>query len=178
MVRQRPAKPCTRVRFPSPPPNSTPSAISSAGERFPDTEEVTGSIPVSRTKHHRSSTHVFGTIRGAALPICCQSDSPTCPDGRNGGQINAPIFTAASPPGQYDPDGHKQYENPPPVSALRKPFYDYAIARDSAGRYVGAWRCRGGSVTRVGWDAGCGGSTMAGGSRFQTPGDSHRTPVG
>ena len=27
----------------------TPSAISSAGERFPDTEEVTGSIPVSRT---------------------------------------------------------------------------------------------------------------------------------
>jgi hypothetical protein len=24
-------------------------AISSAGERFPDTEEVTGSIPVSRT---------------------------------------------------------------------------------------------------------------------------------
>jgi hypothetical protein len=27
-----------------------PSAISSAGERFPDTEEVTGSIPVSRTR--------------------------------------------------------------------------------------------------------------------------------
>jgi hypothetical protein len=44
-VRQRPAKPCTRVRFPSP-----PRAISSAGERFPDTEEVTGSIPVSRTR--------------------------------------------------------------------------------------------------------------------------------
>lgn len=44
VVRQRPAKPCTRVRFPSP-----PRAISSAGERFPDTEEVTGSIPVSRT---------------------------------------------------------------------------------------------------------------------------------
>ena len=49
VVRQRPAKPCTRVRFPSPPPSSNPSAISSAGERFPDTEEVTGSIPVSRT---------------------------------------------------------------------------------------------------------------------------------
>ena len=29
---------------------SDPSAFSSAGERFPDTEEVTGSIPVSRTK--------------------------------------------------------------------------------------------------------------------------------
>ena len=48
VVRQRPAKPCTRVRFPSPPPSFL-SAISSAGERFPDTEEVTGSIPVSRT---------------------------------------------------------------------------------------------------------------------------------
>ena len=49
-MRQRPAKPCTRVRFPSPPPVfGFPGAISSAGERFPDTEEVTGSIPVSRT---------------------------------------------------------------------------------------------------------------------------------
>jgi hypothetical protein len=28
----------------------SPRAISSAGERFPDTEEVTGSIPVSRTR--------------------------------------------------------------------------------------------------------------------------------
>ena len=51
VVRQRPAKPCTRVRFPSPPPACLiPGAISSAGERFPDTEEVTGSIPVSRTR--------------------------------------------------------------------------------------------------------------------------------
>src|SRR5262249_31343860 len=51
VVRQRPAKPCTRVRFPSPPPTfDPPGAISSAGERFPDTEEVTGSIPVSRTR--------------------------------------------------------------------------------------------------------------------------------
>ena len=44
-ARQRPAKPCTRVQIPSPPPRT----ISSAGERFPDTEEVTGSIPVSST---------------------------------------------------------------------------------------------------------------------------------
>ncbi len=43
-LRQGPAKPCTRVRFPSP-----PRAISSAGERYLDTVEVTGSIPVSRT---------------------------------------------------------------------------------------------------------------------------------
>src|SRR5690606_8508671 len=31
-------------------------AISSAGERFPDTEEVTGSIPVSRTQCPRPAT--------------------------------------------------------------------------------------------------------------------------
>ena len=43
-LRQGPAKPCTRVRFPPP-----PRAISSVGERFLDTEEVTGSIPVSPT---------------------------------------------------------------------------------------------------------------------------------
>ena len=30
---------------------SATRAISSAGERFPDTEEVTGSIPVSRTTY-------------------------------------------------------------------------------------------------------------------------------
>ena len=52
VVRQRPAKPCTRVRFPSPPQRFVLGAISSAGERFPDTEEVTGSIPVSRTKFY------------------------------------------------------------------------------------------------------------------------------
>jgi hypothetical protein len=64
VVRQRPAKPCTRVRFPSPPPSRYPGAISSAGERFPDTEEVTGSIPVSRT----SCT----AVQARFLPgLCC-----------------------------------------------------------------------------------------------------------
>src|SRR5881398_373971 len=43
-LRQGPAKPCTRVRFPPP-----PRAISSVGERFLDTEEVTSSILVSPT---------------------------------------------------------------------------------------------------------------------------------
>src|SRR5688572_30570026 len=41
-LRQGPAKPCTRVRFPSP-----PRTISSAGEHYLDTVGVTGSIPVS-----------------------------------------------------------------------------------------------------------------------------------
>ena len=83
VVRQRPAKPCTRVRFPSPPPFCT-RAISSAGERFPDTEEVTGSIPVSRTSitagNHRfycprrGSLQVFdgvvhGVVHGVWQPI-------------------------------------------------------------------------------------------------------------
>src|SRR3954452_21268732 len=59
---QRPAKPSTRVQIPSPPrspPRSTSAeegpaarpgrAIGAAVARFPDTEEVTGSIPVSPT---------------------------------------------------------------------------------------------------------------------------------
>jgi hypothetical protein len=50
-ARQRPAKPSTRVQIPSP-----PRTISSAGERFPDTEEVTGSIPVPPT--------VFSQVKG------------------------------------------------------------------------------------------------------------------
>ena len=47
-ARQRPAKPCTRVQIPSPP-RRKPRAIGAAGARFLDTEEVTGSIPVSPT---------------------------------------------------------------------------------------------------------------------------------
>ena len=43
-LRQGPAKPCTRVRFPPP-----PRAISSVGEHYLDTVGVTGSIPVSPT---------------------------------------------------------------------------------------------------------------------------------
>ena len=43
-VRHRPAKPFTPVRIRYP-----PRAIGAAGARFPDTEEVTGSIPVSPT---------------------------------------------------------------------------------------------------------------------------------
>ena len=43
-ARHRPAKPFTPVRIRYP-----PRAIGAAGARFPDTEEVTGSIPVSPT---------------------------------------------------------------------------------------------------------------------------------
>ena len=52
-ARHRPAKPFTRVRIPSPPRLTTEyactGAIGAAVARFPDTEEVTGSIPVSPT---------------------------------------------------------------------------------------------------------------------------------
>ena len=53
VVRQRPAKPSTRVRIPSPPRRW---AIGAAVARFPDTEEVTGSIPVSPTTQKPPAT--------------------------------------------------------------------------------------------------------------------------
>ena len=43
---------------------STTCAISSAGERFPDTEEVTGSIPVSRTTYR-------SRLRKILSHFCC-----------------------------------------------------------------------------------------------------------
>ena len=52
-LRQGPAKPCTRVRFPHPPRKAR--AISSVGERYLDTVEATGSIPVSPTINIYSS---------------------------------------------------------------------------------------------------------------------------
>ena len=48
-ARQRPAKPCTRVQIPSSP-LAPRRAIGAVVARFPDTEEVTGSNPVSPTK--------------------------------------------------------------------------------------------------------------------------------
>ncbi len=53
-LRQGPAKPCTRVRFPPPPRDNHRNsvnirAISSVGEHYLDTVGVTGSIPVSPT---------------------------------------------------------------------------------------------------------------------------------
>src|SRR5690606_10689842 len=50
-ARQRPAKPCTRVQIPSPPPR----AVGAAGARFLDAEEVTGSIPVPPTSSEATS---------------------------------------------------------------------------------------------------------------------------
>ncbi len=49
-ARQRPAKPSTRVRIPSSPPSNRKWAIGAVVARFPDTEEVTGSNPVSPTE--------------------------------------------------------------------------------------------------------------------------------
>src|SRR5690625_1669302 len=42
-----------------------PRAISSGGERFPDTEEVTGSNPVSRTSHRRTELRPVGQYSAA-----------------------------------------------------------------------------------------------------------------
>ncbi len=51
-ARQRPAKPCTRVQIPSPPRRTTarPGRLAQGLARFLDTEEVTGSNPVSPTR--------------------------------------------------------------------------------------------------------------------------------
>ena len=54
-ARQRPAKPSTRVQIPSPPRAPHERAIGAAVARFPDTEEVTGSIPVSPTSSKNGS---------------------------------------------------------------------------------------------------------------------------
>ena len=56
-------------------------AISSAGERFPDTEEVTGSIPVSRTETPRVSNadvaqlvaHHLAKVRVASSSLVIRS---------------------------------------------------------------------------------------------------------
>src|SRR6478752_6339937 len=82
-ARQRPAKPCTRVRIPFPPRKKAVSsdplewcgAISSAGERFPDTEEVTGSIPVSPT----SITAGQGPFRALAAGFVSRMSPVTPP---------------------------------------------------------------------------------------------------
>ena len=55
-ARQRTANPCTRVQIPSP-----PRAAGAVVARFPDTEEVTGSNPVSPT-----STRAPGQRPGAS----------------------------------------------------------------------------------------------------------------
>jgi hypothetical protein len=63
-ARQRTANPCTRVQIPSP-----PRAIGAVGARFPDTEEVTGSNPVSPTSITPSQPHFFdcGRAFGAGI---------------------------------------------------------------------------------------------------------------
>ncbi len=60
-ARQRPAKPCTRVQIPSPPRRSPPRAIGAVGARFLDTEEVTGSNPVSPTRVSAGQRLVTGS---------------------------------------------------------------------------------------------------------------------
>jgi hypothetical protein len=68
-ARQRPAKPYTRVRIPSPP-RITARAIGAAVARFPDTEEVTGSIPVSPTTHEgRPGTGAAFVVPGTGVPL-------------------------------------------------------------------------------------------------------------
>ena len=60
-------------------------AISSAGERFPDTEEVTGSIPVSRTSIIAGQSLYLDSLYKSRLRYqddwagCRPQESPQCP---------------------------------------------------------------------------------------------------
>jgi hypothetical protein len=75
-LRQGPAKPCTRVRFPPPPRTTTTGtsvhirAISSVGEHYLDTVGVTGSIPVSPTTNDPDFGD-FEVLPMARSASCC-----------------------------------------------------------------------------------------------------------
>jgi hypothetical protein len=69
---------------------SIPGAISSAGERFPDTEEVTGSIPVSRTSVYAGKGIFFGRSGFTAADML-----PIAPQFAQGGPAIAPQINAA-----------------------------------------------------------------------------------
>jgi hypothetical protein len=69
-ARQRTANPCTRVQIPAP-----PRAAGAAVARFPDTEEVTGSIPVSPTSRTPGRTR-SGVFRCPGCDPRVRSVSP------------------------------------------------------------------------------------------------------
>ena len=93
-ARQRPAKPCTRVRIPSPPRTERTlrerrpaRAIGAVVARFPDTEEVTGSNPVSPTRTPASAgvssfPSRSGYARSAPHPIQLRISARTLTLGR------------------------------------------------------------------------------------------------
>ena len=68
-ARQRTANPCTRVQIPSP-----PRAIGAAVARFPDTEEVTGSNPVSPTTKRPSQNAISKRLALGSCPMRAQRD--------------------------------------------------------------------------------------------------------
>ena len=108
-ARQRPAKPCTRVRIPFPPRGTTRSArtvraISSAGERFPDTEEVTGSIPVSPTTFPQIKAHFRPREAGDPATYARQetrsgAQVPRCTPGKRSCSRTRPGMTRLGNPG-------------------------------------------------------------------------------
>ena len=82
------------------------SAISSVGERFPDTEEVTGSIPVSRTRSSLRApwqapachadvaqvvAHHLAKVRGASSSLVIRSGESAPPPWRGTFSISSPL---------------------------------------------------------------------------------------
>ena len=75
-ARQRTANPCTRVQIPSP-----PRAVGAAVARFPDTEEVAGSIPVPPTEKTRTVLAPARTV--LSFPLHGRGEAPV----RLGGSV-------------------------------------------------------------------------------------------
>jgi hypothetical protein len=117
-LRQGPAKPCTRVRFPPPPRGAAhqvhaltrgdttqqhhpavAGAISSVGEHYLDTVGVTGSIPVSPTLRH---VDFAGTDGGSAprVPDMCQMAARGLSTERSA-TITEPTYTISLARGTY-----------------------------------------------------------------------------
>jgi hypothetical protein len=122
VVRQRPAKPCTRVRIPYPPPpalHASVRAIGAAVARFPDTEEVTGSIPVSPTitKEPRPPAGAPSSsparVSSGTLPARPPAARPA-PGPRAGRRDRWPLPAPVRPPGPGGPGGRPPSSPPRP----------------------------------------------------------------
>ena len=110
-ARQRPAKPCTRVQIPSPP-RRKPRAIGAAGARFLDTEEVTGSIPVSPTRSRRV---LLAKAQAGLSFSCLVGAEPSHP-----GQGRGPGPPACGPVGGELPQAvWSEFAEPPRVAPLQ-----------------------------------------------------------
>jgi hypothetical protein len=160
-ARQRTANPCTRVRIPSPPQHPcTAWTIGAAVARFPDTEEVTGSIPVSSTK--AMAARVCGERRTGRFRYLCAFASLGAwrglrhPHPLGGGRVRRSAFPVAEVAGRHPPPQPSRTANrggwglsvgcsPPADSVRRTAVAGFACRRSPANQFRTAnrsgWAC-------------------------------------